>query len=61
IVVSGITENQLHALMTLTRESGMQPALWAALTPTSETWTLKQLLAELQAEREAFSRQRRQP
>lgn len=61
IVVSGITENQLHSLMSLCRESGMRLALWAALTPTSETWTLKQLLAELQAEREAFSRQRQQP
>ena len=55
IVVSGITENQLHALMTGCRQSGMQQALWAALTPTSETWTLGNLLDELQAERKALS------
>jgi hypothetical protein len=56
IIVSGITENQLHGLMTICRKSGMQQALWAALTPASETWPLAQLLAELQAERKALSR-----
>ena len=56
IVVSGITENQLHSLMALCRKSGMQHALWAVLTPTSQTWTMKRLLAELQAERKAFSK-----
>lgn len=55
IIVSGITENQLHALMTTCRQAGMQQALWAALTPTSETWPLAQLLAELQAERKALA------
>ena len=56
IIVSGITENQLHSLMTICRKSGMQQALWAALTPTSETWPLGQLLNELLAERKALSR-----
>lgn len=55
IVVSGITEKQLHNLMALCRKSGMKNALWAVLTPASETWTMKQLLAELQAERKALS------
>ncbi len=59
IIVSGITENQLHALMRVCREAGMQPALWAVLTPTSEAWPLKQLLAELQAERDAFARRQK--
>jgi hypothetical protein len=36
----------------------MQPALWAALTPTSETWPLKRLLTELQAERKALEGRR---
>lgn len=58
IIVSGITQNQLHVLMTACRRCGMQPALWAVLTPTSETWPLKRLLAELQAERRALSGQR---
>ena len=59
IIVSGITENQLHTLMTLCRKSGMPPSLWAALTPTSETWPLGQLLNELQAERKTLSKGRR--
>jgi hypothetical protein len=56
IIVSGITENQLHSLMSLCRKAGMKKAFWAALTPTSETWTMDQLLAELQAERKALSK-----
>lgn len=56
IIVSGITENQLHALMTICRQTGMQQALWAVLTPTSETWPLARLLTELQAERTALSK-----
>jgi ornithine carbamoyltransferase len=56
IIVSGISENQLHGLMTICRKTGMQQSLWAALTPTSETWPLAQLLTELQAERKALSK-----
>jgi hypothetical protein len=44
--------------MTLCRKTGMQSSLWAALTPTSETWPLAQLLAELQAERKALAGRR---
>jgi hypothetical protein len=56
VIVAGIMEKQLHSLMTLCRKSGMQQVLWAALTPTSETWGLDQLLNELQAERKALSK-----
>ncbi len=56
VIAAGITQNELHALMTACRKSGMQQALWAVLTPTSETWTLHALLTELQAEREALQR-----
>jgi hypothetical protein len=59
IIVSGISENQLHGLMTMCRKTGMQQSLWAALTPTSETWPLAQLLTELQAERKALSKRRK--
>jgi hypothetical protein len=54
VIVAGITENMLHTLMTLCRKSGMKQALWATLTPTSETWTLSALLAELSEERRAL-------
>jgi hypothetical protein len=59
IIVSGITEKELHRLMTVCRKSGMQRALWATLTPISETWTLQQLLGELNAERQAFQKRKR--
>lgn len=58
VIVAGITEKELHRLMTVCRKSGMQQALWATLTPTSETWTLKQLLAELSAERRVFQKRK---
>jgi hypothetical protein len=51
IIVSGIMEKQLHLLMDICRKAGMKGALWAAVTPTSETWTLAALLGELSAER----------
>jgi ornithine carbamoyltransferase len=58
VIVSGITENQLHSLMTVCRKSGMKQALWAALTPTSETWPLDRLLEELNKERKALSKRK---
>ena len=58
IIVSGLTENELHRLMTVCRKTGMKQALWAALTPTSETWPLKELLEELSAERKAMQKRK---
>ena len=40
--------------MAVCRNAGMRQALWATLTPMSETWMLKDLLAELSAEKEAL-------
>ena len=59
IIVAGITEKQLIRLMTVCRKAGMQQALWATLTPTSEKWTLEALLAELSAERRAFQKKKK--
>jgi len=59
VIVAGITENELHTLMNVCKKTGMQSALWAALTPTSETWTLKVLLEELSAERRQLGGKRR--
>ncbi len=56
IIVSGTTESELHRLMDTYRQSGMEKALWAALTPTSETWSMEALLMELNAERESMTR-----
>jgi hypothetical protein len=41
------------------RKAKMQQALWATLTPTSTDWTLKDLLAELDAERQALAKRSR--
>jgi hypothetical protein len=58
VIVAGITESQLISLMTVCKKSGMQNALWAVLTPVSETWTVAQLLAELAREREALQKRK---
>ena len=58
IVVSGVMEKELITLMTVCRKTGMKNALWATLTPTSETWDLQRLLSELAAEREALSKRK---
>jgi hypothetical protein len=54
IIVAGITEKELIGLMAVCRKTGMKAALWATLTPTSENWSLTELLAELSAERRAM-------
>ena len=56
IVVAGISQNELISLMTVCQKAGMMNALWATLTPVSENWTIRQLLAELAAERKAMSK-----
>ena len=35
IIMCGLTRNELHLLMTGSREAGMKPPLWATLTPSS--------------------------
>jgi hypothetical protein len=59
IIMAGITQNEMHQLMTGCRKSRMKPTLWATLTPTSETWTIKSLLNELAAEHEAMQKRKR--
>jgi len=52
VVVSGLTQKELHVLMTAYRKAGLPAQLWAALTPISEKWTVAALLEELAAEKE---------
>lgn len=54
IILSGLTHKELHHVMESYRDIGLPGQLWATLTPISESWTLKNLLDELAAEREAF-------
>ena len=51
VIMGGITNKELHGIMGSYRNSGLPSTLWAVLTPTSEKWTLKMLLKELDAER----------
>ena len=60
VVISGLTERELHNAMDSYRDIGLPGQLWAVLTPTTESWTLKQLLDELAAERDAFRRRQSQ-
>ena len=60
IIMSGITQNELHSLMAGCRQSGMQQPLWATLTPTSETWSIRDLLKELVAEHRAMQERKQQ-
>jgi hypothetical protein len=59
VILSGATENEIHRLMALNRKTSRQATIWATVTPVSETWTLKNLLRELQAERKAFGRKKK--
>ncbi len=59
IIMAGITQNEMHGLMTGCRQSKMKPTLWATLTPTSETWTIQSLLNELAAEHAAMQKRKR--
>jgi hypothetical protein len=58
IIMAGITEKELHQLMASYRAAGLPSPLWATLTPTSEHWSLRQLLTELSAEKAALEKQR---
>lgn len=52
VIMSGLSQNELHGLMGAYRGAGLVPQLWATLTPMSEKWTLKSLLIELLSEAE---------
>ena len=58
IIMCGLTQKELHILMSGSREAGMKPPLWATLTPTSETWTVQGLLKELVAEHAAMQQRK---
>ena len=59
IIMAGITQNEMHRLMTGCRQSKMKQTLWATLTPTSETWTIQSLLGEMAAEHREMQKRKR--
>jgi hypothetical protein len=60
VIMSGLTQAELHRFMSAYKSAGLPKPLWAALTPTSESWKLKDLLDELSAERQAMQNKRSQ-
>ncbi len=54
VVLSGVTEAELHGVMSGYRERRLPRPLWATLTEVSTGWTLGELLSELVAERAAI-------
>ncbi len=62
VVMGGVTERELRRVMAAWKGLNLGGQLWAVLTPTSENWTLGQLLAELAREHmEMQKRQGRKP
>ena len=60
VILSGLTEKELHEIMAGYRRLGLPGPLWATLTEISIGWPLSALLKELAAERESFLRRRSQ-
>jgi len=54
VVCSGLNGQQLHDVMREYRAHDLPRPLWATVTPTSESWSMKYLLVELLREREAL-------
>jgi hypothetical protein len=52
MIMSGLTEVELHSLMKVYREAGLPHQLWASVTPVSAEWSLRSLLNELGKEKE---------
>lgn len=59
MVLSGVTEKELNTVMAAWKHLGLPQQNWAALTPTSEAWTVMDLLAELDMERIAMQSMRK--
>ncbi|MCD6586182.1 MAG: DUF3783 domain-containing protein [Desulfobacteraceae bacterium] len=51
IIMSGLTEKELHLTMSAYKKMKLPKPLWATLTPTSQNWTVEALISELNNER----------
>ena len=58
IILSGITETELHRMLSNYRKNELPSPLWATLTPYSENWSLSALLEELQKEHQEMQKQK---
>ncbi len=57
VIMSGLSEKEIHAFMGGFRTLQLPKPLWATLTPMSSEWTLGYLLNELSSERKALAEQ----
>ncbi|MCK5739913.1 DUF3783 domain-containing protein [bacterium] len=56
VIMSGVTQAELHELIACYKPTGFPWPLWATLTPTSEKWQFKSLLGELLNERREMAK-----
>jgi hypothetical protein len=56
VIMSGLTQEELHNLIASHGKSSLPRPLWASLTPISESWALKDLLETLAREHAAMKR-----
>ncbi|NLD37816.1 MAG: DUF3783 domain-containing protein [Desulfatiglans sp.] len=56
IIMSGLSQDELHGLMDAYRGAGFVSQIWATLTPANESWSLKTLLVELLTEARAMQK-----
>ncbi len=54
VIMSGLTQAELHKVIASHRESDLPRPLWASLTPISESWALQDLLETLAREHAAM-------
>ncbi len=59
VILSGITEKELHQTLSSYQNADLPRPLWATLTPYSESWSLSALLEELKKERIAMEQKRK--
>lgn len=59
VILSGLTQKELHKLLSAYRGADLPGPLWATLTPVSEKWTIGYLLKELGREAEAMAQMKK--
>lgn len=56
VIMSGLREKEVHAVMAFYKGLGLPRPLWATMTPTSAAWPLRALLDHLGEEAAAVAR-----
>lgn len=59
IILSGLTEEEVHLLLNTWPKTSLPSPLWAVLTPTSQHWTLCSLIKALEGEARVMAQKQR--